>query len=122
MRKPLRPEFVGVYRYDDGRSGCDGLAIDIDGRKNFGCARYQGLEIDRALAERNPLHRYSIGMLVNHRVAQMEGYRQGTELLHSGERIFGDEHWIASIQIGADKLFSSGLNNLARLPGLQILV
>src|SRR5580704_11947271 len=75
FREPLRPEFIGVNRKNDRRPCRNGLAIDVYLGHELSGASDQGFEIDGPFAQRHPLDRDSIGMLIDDGIAQVEGNR-----------------------------------------------
>src|SRR3979490_1821495 len=52
----------------------------------------------------------------------MEGNGQGTKLFQRGERIFGDENGVAGVEVRSDEFLPSGLDDLAGLESLEILM
>src|SRR5712691_6945262 len=82
-------------------------------RQDGGCTGDQSLEIDRPLPERDPLDGDSIRVLVNNRVAQVEGNGVRPKFLDGSQRILRHEDGIAGVEVGSDKLLAGGFDQLA---------
>lgn len=108
--------------HDDGWAAGDGLDVDVHRRAEFADLGDDGFEIYDTIAQDHPLDGCAAGDFVDDGIAEVDGYGEGAEGFDGFHGVFEDEDGVAGIEVGADKVFAGGFDDLAGLPGVQVFV